>query len=216
MKNIKNNQGFALVTSLMITMISLVMIMGILTSVIQSTQLSNTKKTYQNATQAAYGGADIAAYEILPRLFGATSDSNLSSLITTMKTDFNNLLEFKGNDKCMLDKLHLDTASWTNCSTDLISSAKVRSFPDFEFKLGGVNGIPYTVRTKIVDTTAGVEYINASSATPLVTGGVASAKSKFTAYLAHYVYRIEVTAEKSSNDRFQPAEHSAVTVVYEY
>ena len=74
MKLLCNQKGIALVTSLMLTLISLTLVMFLMYMITSSVKLSGANKRYKTALEASYGGVDIVANEVMPQLF-----SNMSS-----------------------------------------------------------------------------------------------------------------------------------------
>jgi len=70
-------------TALMLTLITLVIILGILTLITRNTTLSGARKTYRNVTEAAYGGADLVMQDIIPRAF-----TNFTNFSTVIKSDY--------------------------------------------------------------------------------------------------------------------------------
>jgi hypothetical protein len=206
MKSYNNEKGFALITALMITMICLVMIMGIMTTITQNTRSSGINKTYQNAIDASYGGADLAIYEMLPILVGATDLASMQTLMNSMS-----FASFVASKDCMYDKLTKKTADWGACAANS-KTTDPKSNPDYNVTLQGTSGTTFTVHSKIVDTNQGVPYV-AGPKKPLGGGGVASQNNLGSnMYLSHYVYRVEVATERTLN----PTEQGAVSVLYEY
>jgi len=206
MKSYNNEKGFALITALMITMICLIMILGIMATITKNTQLSAINKVYQNAVDASYGGADLALFEMLPRLAGAADATTMQTLMDTM-----NFASFNASNDCLYDKLTNNTADWTKCATGS-STTDPKASTDYNVTLNGPNGMSFIVHSKIVDTSKGAPYISGVT-TPLGGAGVASENNPGSdIHLDHFVYRVEVSAEKSENQ----TEKGSVSVLYEY
>ncbi len=206
------NQGFALVTSLMITMISLVIIMGVMMSVTQGTRTTASKRIYKNAIEASYGGAEVIAYEIIPSLSAdtiATVSGRMADLISRFGAGS---LNFNVSDACVTAKLRKDSSgtNWTTpCGAASLTTLDPQLFSDLRYTLGGVGGNRFQVQSAIVDSSPGVDYPADRLGN---TGGVVSKGSGFKPSLAHFVYRIEVSATSNANS----TERSLVSVVYEY
>lgn len=197
-----NNKGIALVTALMLTLITLVIILGVMFVINQNIKLGAAQKRYRNAVEASYGGVDIVVQDIIPKLFTNISTASLRTTFSTINMGF-------GSSACIRQKLMNKSTAWTTC-TDL--SINPRRQPDVTFNLSGVSGQNFTVYSKIVDTVPGVVYQTAPSGSPLLGGGVAEPSAGTTMNLAHYVYRVEIAAERSVN----PMEKSMLSVLYEY
>lgn len=197
-----NNRGVALLTALMMTVIMLSIILGVMYLIDQTIKGSAAHKIYRNVVEASYGGADLVSREIIPQRF-----NNISTNVLRSSLYFINA-QITGSD-CLHKKLENATASWgtsTNC--DATINPKVNT--DVSFNLSGVNGQGFTIYSKIIDTTPGVPY--STGGNQLVGGGVTESSAGSTLRLQHFVYRIEVTAERTAN----PAEKSNISVLYEY
>jgi hypothetical protein len=203
-----NNKGIALITALMFTLITLAIVLGVFSLVSQGIKSSASSKTYKNVTEAAYGGANVTMFDILPTLFplamGGTVPTGLFANLT------NSIGFAYNNPSCLTDKMTKSTAAWAStCDAGLNPKAN----PDFTFKLGGVSNQSFKVYTKIVDTIPGVAYPTSTSGATLLGGGVTESSAGTTTNLSHYVYRIEVAGER---DVANPSEKSKVSVLYEY
>ena len=198
-----NNRGVALLTALMMTVIMLSIILGVMYLIDQSIKGSAARKTYSNVVEASYGGADLVAREVIPKLFDNVSTSKVA-LVTSLSLI---QAQFASSD-CLRNKLENPPSSW---GTSELCEANInpRVNPDVSFELKGLDDQNFTVYSKIVDTEPGVPY---SSDNQLVGGGVAESSAGSTLKLDHYVYRIEVSAERKA----RPAEKSNISVLYEY
>jgi hypothetical protein len=203
-----NNKGIALITALMLTLITLVIISGVLFIVTNNTKSSGANKAYRNVTEAAYGGSDLIMQDIIPRLFQNVSTNTLRTEYNTSSLANMNMLF--NSSACLRTKLNNPVSSgWGSCSSTL--DPKVQ--PDMKFNLAGSSGQGYTVYTKIVDTVKGVQYPPPPpGGQPLMGGGVTESSAPTTTNLIHYVYRIEVEGERTVN----PTEKSNLSVLYEY
>jgi hypothetical protein len=202
-----NNKGMALITALMMTMIILVIIMGIMYVVTQSSKMSSAQKVYRNVTEATYGGADIAMQVVIPQLF----QNMTSTTLTTLKSTYSTIGMQTSASACLQQKMKTPTSKWTTCPAITTINPKVS--PDLTFKLTGTMNQDFNIYAKIVDTVQGVAF------TPGTTGGniligssVAESSAGATIALQHYIYTIEVAGESSKN----PAVKSSISVLYEY
>src|SRR5450631_1317142 len=198
-----NNKGIALVTALMMTMITLVIILGVMTLISNNIKSSAATKSYRNVTEAAYGGADLLLQDVIPRLFNNMSSSVTATLpaaavaagvgINDIFTDYavgtNNISMQFARNACLQQKLNTSVVTgWPLCPGDRINP---KTNPDVTFKLRGVSGQDFTVYSKIVDTMVGVPY--PPNTNQLIGGGVAEGSGGTTTNLSHYVYRVEIS-----------------------
>jgi hypothetical protein len=197
-----NNKGIALVTALMLTLITLVVIIGVFSLLTQTIQMSAAQKRYRNALEASYGGVEIVTQEIIPKLFSDGKTDDLKDKFTSLAMSF-------GNSKCIDQKLKNTSSAWGDC-TEINLNPKLK--PDLTFRLSGNSGMNFNVFSKIVDTIPGVPYQPSPVGGPLLGGGVADPSAGTTMNLAHYVYRLEVAAERVTN----PVEKSLLSVLYEF
>ncbi|HEX2768214.1 MAG TPA: pilus assembly PilX N-terminal domain-containing protein [Geobacteraceae bacterium] len=217
MNYLRNERGIALVTALMLTLVSLVLVMALMYFIETGTRVSAAAKRYQNVQQAAYGGVSLTVNELIPRLenaiFGNYS-SGTQSGIQKLKTDYANLtLPDLG---CLKQKLNSSSATWSSaCSKSL----DPKSSPDMTFLLKSTlsNTLQpaqgYVVYTKIVDTPI------VGNTDPANLGNLRkpenvneSLQVEGNGVTIPTTYRIEVRAERQQN----PQEKSNLTVLYAY
>lgn len=207
MKFVNNDDGIAMVTTLMLTLISLTMILSLLYVITQGITTSAAHKRYQTSLEAAKGGVDIFAKEIIPRLLKG-------DLSTEISNDFNGAngisLNIASND-CLNQKLNMPSSGWTSCSSNS-TSIEAKTDYDVSFKLSGLPAQPgYTVYSKIVDTTpgnsdaSGIDYLESGAGVTGVGSGVSPKHIP-------YVYRIEVQGESEMNAK----EMAKLSVLYAY
>ncbi len=195
-----NNKGVALLTALMMTVIMLSIILGVMYLIDQTIKGSAAHKAYRNVIEASYGGADLISRELIPQRFNNISTSDLRNSLYFIKAQI-------AGSNCLDNKLKNNPASWgTSINCDTAINPRVN--PDMKFELAGVNGQGFTIYSKIIDTTPGVPY--SASGSQLVGGGVTESSAGSTLRLQHYVYRIEVTAERNATEK------SNISVLYEY
>jgi len=212
----RNEDGIALVTSLMLTMITLIMILSLLYLVTGGIQRSGANKRYKSALEASYGGANIAMKDLVPLVMQNYSAANF---ITTLQSAYNsaggatvvwstNMSQWQ---KCIQTKLKNPTSQWGSrgyCSS-VNSSQNPTISPDFQLTLPGTNGTPFTVYSKIVDTVTGNTDVSGVS---LLGSGVTESSSYIAPQHYPYIYRIEVLAQRKQN----PLEKSELSVLYGY
>jgi hypothetical protein len=232
MKIFRNEKGIALVTSLMITLISLTMILALLYMVTRGIQVSGMQKRYKTVLDAAYGGANIMAKDIIPYVIqqinsqafsGATGlisalDSSNPAINPYTSISLNaypngNLTQSQAQT-CLQDKLTMSTVYWpsycTNAQTNPVT-APPSQFADMTFLLQGVN-TPYTVYAKIVDTKQGN---TAMAGLQLFGSGVSEGANVITPKHLPYLYTVEVQGQKTG-DTSVSAVSANIEVLYAY
>jgi hypothetical protein len=152
MRILRGENGAALVTALMLTMLSLVIAMTLLYAVTTGTRISASQKRYRNALAAAQGGVDLVTQEIIPRLL--RNDAPLTS--TSLQADFAQISLKLPAYGCLQQKLTASSQSWSACSAKQVNPDPADA-PDLSFTLGGaLPGEPgYSVTMKIVETVPG-------------------------------------------------------------
>jgi len=149
MRILCREDGAALVTALMLTMLSLVIAMALLSSVITGIRISASQKRYRSALTAAHGGVELLTREIIPQLFD--SAVNLDSL----KNQYEKIdLQLPQYD-CLKQKLDYSSSQWSDACNAAQSSSEPAQSPDVTFKLKSDNKTGFLVSTKIVDTVPG-------------------------------------------------------------
>lgn len=194
MRLIKNNQGIALVTALMMTLISLTMVMALLYVITQGIQTSGQHKKYRTALDASYGGSEILVKDILPIVLQNYSSPGMAGTVQSAFGGTAGLdIQFIASQNCFQKKLTSPTASWpTGCSnTPVLNSTSA----DMSMILQSNTGNPFRVFSKIVDTIPGNTD---TSGFQLEGSGVAESSSLLTPQSFPYIYRVEVQGERSS------------------
>lgn len=206
MRFVKNNQGVVLITTLMLTLITLAISMVMLYMVLQNTTMSGAQKRYKTVLDAAVGGVDIAAMDVMPFLRTFSDLPNGNSFLVNMQGAMN-LASFAINstDACLQAKL--TSRDWTAVCPAGSDSTNAKVAPDFTYTLQSqLGGSGYRVFTKIVSTTPGPPRCNPcldGKSTDELTDDIIGAPA---------LYRIEVTSERVSN----PIERSNLSVLYAY
>jgi len=200
----QQQDGVALVTSLVMTMISLTIVMAVMYMITQSIERTGALKRYKTALEASYGGTDIIMKEIVPEVLKNYASG---TLISDMETAYGAIsLDVSVTAACLQDKLTKGTASWaTSCS----QTPSPKAAPDMSFQLQATGGQPYTIYTKIIDTINGNTDV---SGLQLEGAGVAESLAVITPQHIPYVYRLEVQAERSAN----ATEQANMSVLYAY
>ena len=201
---LKNEKGIALVTALMLTLICLTITLSLLYMISQGIYTSAAQKRYQNSLEAAHGGVELFAREVVPRLMQGES-------ATSLTTAFSGINLSIPSSACLEQKVGKLPAEWSSCTSASITSDPKQA-PDMTFTMRGTAvGNDYRVYSKIVDTTpgnsdpSGIDYLDSGSG---VTGISAGVSPKHIPGL----YKIEVQGEKESNAN----ERALLSVLYAY
>jgi hypothetical protein len=201
---IRNNDGIALVTSLMFTLLSLTICMALLYMVTQGVKTSGQHKQYRTAIEASYGGTDIMVKDIMPVIMQNYSSS---SFTTTVQGAFSGVnLQVLSDPRCMQKKLTKATAGWpAGCS----NAPNPKNSPDMQITLNSTSGNPFIVTSKIVDTVVGNSD---TTGLQLEGSGVAESSSLLTPQHIPFIYRMEIQGERQGNSTAQ----SNIEVLYAY
>lgn len=206
MKYLRNEDGIALVTALMFTLICLAMIMSLMYYVLTATKMSGAQKKYRSSLEASYGGTDLITKTIIPRLvFGSYSAGSIS-----LNDDF-------GTGKLDLQLGPNLNAKLSNARGPLWGAASTtvnpKDSPDMIFTLKGTGTADYKVYGKIVDTITGVGLIDASGIDYLDGGqGVAGTSTSTQTPRTPNIYSVEVQGEAVVNSK----EKAGLSVLYAY
>lgn len=164
MRTLRSEKGAALVTALMLTMLSLIIAMSLLYVVATANRISASQKRYRTALAAAHGAVDLFSREIIPQLFNAGESA------TPLETKYSLVnLQLPGYD-CLRQKLSEPTANWSEACRARATADPAVS-PDATFVLSSerVSDPGFTVATKIVDSVpgnsdkSGIDYLDAGS-----------------------------------------------------
>lgn len=201
---VRDEKGIALVTALMLTLISLTIAMALLYMITQGITTSAAQKRYHTSLEAAHGGVELFAKEIVPRLLKGDAAATLAS-------DFSAIGLSISSSACLTQKLNMGTTDWSSCGAGSTTSDPKVAF-DMTFRLNGAAGMgSFKIYSKIVDTTpgnsdsSGIDYLDSGSG---VTGTSSGVSPKHIPAL----YRIEVAGEKEVN----PNERALLSVLYAY
>jgi Flp pilus assembly pilin Flp len=204
-KWIRNENGVALVTALMLTLISLGIVMALLLMTTQSTKFSGMNKRYKTALEASYGGTEIFTKDIFPFIMKNYSSPTLGNDVQTAFGG-STVTKVLSDQKCLQSKLSMATANWpVGCS----NTPSAKQDPDISFNLAAVSGNPFVVYSKIVDTVKGNSDVGGLQ---LEGSGVAQSSSVLTPQSFPYIYRLEVQGERQNN----PTAQANIEVLYAY
>jgi hypothetical protein len=207
MKYLKNEDGIALITALMFTLICLAMVMTLMYYVLTATKMSAAQKKYRNSLEASYGGAEFVTKSIIPRLF-----TNYSTGKISLAADFGDAATLGlvlGSD-LQVKLANQRGLLWGSAST----TVDPKDSPDMIFTLKGqgTSG-DFRVYSKIVDTVSGVGLLDESGIDYLDAGiGVAGTSTSTQTPRTPNMYTIEVQGEAAVN----PKEKAALSVLYAY
>ena len=204
MKRILAKQdGIAMVTAMMLTLISLMIIMSVMYMITSSIERSGASKRYKTALEASYGGTDILMKDIVPQIL-----KNIGS--ATFKADMENTYALISlnilSSACLQEKLTRKTGDWNSSCNQILNP---KSSADMSFRLQATGGQPYAIYTKVVDTIFGNSDM---SGLQLEGAGVAETQSILTPQHVPYVYRVEIQAERETN----ATEQANMSVLYAY
>jgi hypothetical protein len=210
LKVMKNEDGIALVTSLMLTLITLAIIMSVMYLITSSIQHTGANKRYKSAMEAAYGGTELVVKDLFPMIMRDFASATLATDIANYSTDSGVNISMSTTQACLQAKLTLPTSQWAASCTDAAATTiNPKSSPDLKITMPATNGTNFTVYSKIVDTVAGNTE---TSGLQLEGSGVAESSSVITPQHFPYIYRLEVQGERSSN----AVEKSNISVLYAY
>ncbi|CAG0956129.1 pilus assembly protein PilX [Geobacter sp.] len=199
MGHIDNERGVALVTALMLTLISLAIAMSLLYMVLSGTRMSAAQKRYKSSLDASHGAAELFTKQVIERTFQGYSSAKIEEAFSTVNLKM-------VDSACFQDKIGKPTTQW---GSDCSSTVEPTDFPDMTAKLSGT-GTDFNVYGKIVDTVPGNSDL---SGIQLDSGaGVAGTGSGISPQHLPGIYTIEVQAESEANAR----EKARLSVLYEY
>ena len=228
MKYLTNDKGVALITALMFTVLSLVISMSLLYMVTSGIKVSAAMKRYKTVVEATYGGTEIITKDLLAKAlsYGSDSTGTFSQFVAGQMGDLNPTFS-----SCFQERLGNSKKNWSVACASVTGNPK--SSPDVSFSLTPATGSPYTVYSKIVDTSEW-RFISfsspASGGTPVLLnktiagnsdraggagydtkGGTVTLKKPDIPHYP-YMYRIEIQGERQQNSN----EKSNISVQYAY
>lgn len=199
MGHIDNERGVALVTALMLTLISLAIAMSLLYMVLSGTRMSAAQKRYKSSLDASHGAAELFTKQVIERAFQGYSSAAIEAQFSAVGLELS-------DTACFQDKIGKPTALWGSGCSSTVDPAVA---PDMTAKLSG-QGTDFNVFGKIVDTIPGNSDL---SGIELDSGaGVAGTGSGISPQHLPGLYTVEVQAESEANAR----EKARLSVLYEY
>lgn len=206
MKKIGNEDGIALVTALMFTLICLGIVAGLMQMLLLETRVSGSQKAYRNALEASYGGTELITREFIPRLF-----ANYSTSINPLLNDYGagglGDINLVVNKAALGTKLAKATEEWGSLS----KTVNAKDMPDLQFTLRGLSNSDFKVYAKVVDTVpgnsdpTGVDYLDAGVGVAGIGSGIAPKHNPA-------LYSLEVQGERATS----PKEKAILSVLYAY
>jgi hypothetical protein len=222
MNRLKNEKGIALVTALLLTLISLTFVMAALYLLTQGIRTSASTKQYKSALEASYGGVEFFTKDALPEMLQAGATFTSASFLGLYAAHPALDMDMVTTEECMRLKLTSTSGSWGGvCTADERTSdiAQLKDTADLIFTLPGTAGSSgYRVYTKVVETKVGNTdtSVIGSSGALLVGSGVGRSVSQATgggsgpATKIPYLFTLEVQGEAATN----PLEKKELTVLY--
>jgi hypothetical protein len=228
MKHLKSENGIALITALMFTVLSLVISMALLYMVTAGAKTSGSLKRYKTAMDATYGGTELITKEIIGK---ALAFSNFSASGNSFTTYFPNQMGTmtilsESNLDCLHMRLTTPRRFWSDACSTISSSS-----PDISFRLNAASGSPYRVYSNIVNTSewritsfpgtglkittslAGNSDVTSGEESELTQGGVVKTGTPLKTPHYPFVYKIEIQGERQNNPAM---EKGNMSVLYAY
>jgi hypothetical protein len=199
-------EGAALVTALMLTMLTLVIALTMLYAVTAGTRISASQKRYRSALAAAHGGVELVTREIIPKLLQKDrSETELLGDFGAIKLNF-------PSSACLQQKLERGTASWSSDCAAAATSDPAYA-PDFTFTLGGERPSDpgYSVAMKIVDNVPGNTDLAASEL--LDTGASVAGSQEEVIHPRHIPGMFSIAVQGVGE---APREKARLSVLYAY
>jgi hypothetical protein len=201
---LNNEDGIALVTSLMLTMISMTIILALMYIITAGVKLSGAQKRYKSSLDAAHGGAEIAIKDIFPSVM---RNAGSATLVTQLQNDFSGInLTVNTSQVCLQSKLTSTTTSWSSACS---AASSPKQSPDMTMTLQASAGNAFQIYAKIVDT---VQGNTDTSGLQLEGSGVSESAPVLTPQHFPFVYRVEIQGERAANAQ----EQANISALYAY
>lgn len=225
MKTLRNEDGIALVTSLMFTTLALVISMALLYMVTIGARASGSLKRYKSVLDATYGGTEIISKDLIANALSFQNQSSsfnsfLQGRMAGLSPTFSN---------CLQMRLENPRNAWTGACASVDGNPK--NAPDIIFPLNAAAGNVFNVYSKIVDTTEWrfTSFSSNSAGTPVAVskkiagnserGGINNLSKggtivNQTPTVPHfpYMYKIEIQGERQQNS----VEKASISLLYAY
>jgi hypothetical protein len=233
MKHLKSENGIALITALMFTVLSLVISMALLYMVTAGAKTSGSLKRYKTAMDATYGGTELITKEMIGKALAFTNFSASGTSFRTYFLDPNqrgslNILS-ESNLECLHERLSTPKRFWSSACSVISSSS-----PDISFRLNSTEtdtNKQFRVYSNIVDTSewritsfpgtamkvtnslAGNSDVTSGEESELTQGGVVKTGTPLKTPHYPFVYKIEIQGERQNNPAM---EKGNMSVLYAY
>ena len=206
MKILGGEKGVALVTALLLTLLSLAITMALLSFIIAGTKISAGQKRYSNSLSAAYGGVEVTTKDLIPKIFFGYTSSSLSTSFSAIN------LSVQSSTTCIRQKLYLPTNKWTTAACGASATTQnAQLAPDFKFTLSGVTAATnFNVFAKIIDTVPGNSDPSGVDLDPGMA--VAGAAAGISPMHLPAMITLEVEGSQGAN----PQEKADLSVLYAY
>ena len=201
MKRLGDQEGVALLMTLMIAAVALAVMGSLMTIMVMGTRISGLNKRFTTALEAGKGGQAVVLEYIGTR---GRPDSDFMDSIT-WSTSISNT--------CLYDKLNEATEDWDDtCDAETVIDTGDGDTYDFKFELGS-----YTIYSKIVNTiwgNTGPTETAASFVTEgVVTAGGGGGAGSYDVVQVPYLYTIEMDARRGTR---ADSEKAKLSVLYQY
>ncbi|SNB46194.1 pilus assembly protein PilX [Geobacter sp. DSM 9736] len=213
MRTLRNEDGIAMVTALMLTMLALAITMSLLYLVTVKTRMSGAEKRYKSSFEASYAAAtNLYPKDILPTLvmnFGTYTSA--TAAVTRISSTFSNIdLNVTAPNLCLKQKVTTDSAGWTACNAaSRAGGIDPKLAPDMTFRLRG-DTTGFNLYAKIVNNVPGMS--DSSGLDLEAGGGVASVNNNPSVMQQPTLYTFEVQGEREGAS----AEKAIFEVLYAY
>lgn len=203
MKRFSNEEGVALMMTLMVAAVALAVMGSLMSMMVMGTRISGLNKRFTTALEAGKGGQAVVLEYIGTR---GVPDSDFTNAISwTRSTGFSN--------DCFGHKLNKATVDWDDtCDASTVIDVGDDTTYDFTFELGS-----YTIYSKIVNTIEGntgpSETASSFVTQGVVTAGGGGGSGTYDVVQVPYLYTIELDARRGV---MADSEKAKLSVLYQY
>ncbi len=149
MKTLRNEHGIALVTALVLTLLTLLIVMALLYYLTQGITVTAANKRYASVREASYGGAEVFTKQIIPDVLGGFDTTVLATVLAGNTPSFPSV-------NCLQSKLNNATGQWGTACGANTATPDPKTAPDVTFQLRGLPMQPnYNVFAKVIDSQPG-------------------------------------------------------------
>ncbi|MBL0225571.1 MAG: hypothetical protein IPQ16_08355 [Geobacteraceae bacterium] len=225
MNTLRNEDGIALVTSLMFTMLALVISMALLYMVTVGARTSGQLKRYKSVLDATYGGTEIITKDLIANALAfQNQSSSFNSFLQGRMAGFSPTFS-----NCLQMRLNNPRTAWTGACASI--DGDLHNAPDIIFPVNAATGSSFNVYSKIVDTTEWrfISFSSNAVGTPVAVSQKIAGNSErsgtnslskggtivnSTPTVPHYpfMYKIEIQGERQQSR----VEKANISVQYAY